>query len=1252
MKNILICTFLSLVLVSCAGKQTTEMKISFGAVTGSGNFPGGLIVMGESDAGEKFIQKVPSNDELIIEVPNGVWSFATFGWDGSEIFEGTSYCDVREDIQLNGGDFNLNLSATAVKCNHPVFGSTVHPSTSDFLPLRFSSCMGIQNYIANGDVGPDVATMVCDGSDGPLPGGAASVKVSLYEFALGTAATAGQTGLTSKCYDLTGPEVNTNIKLPFGASDVPMPYKIEAFPSASCGGTPEVYIFTNGLSVTPVDNRAVAVLDNTNHRSVVLLHTDSCTGSMLTNTPFANSPVTTGNTRLICNETQWNNISTELGNGESYQLGQDIDFEGSNTTISTDFKGEIQGGMFSLKNGDNPLFETIVSRDNERTSIRNITIDNFNITITSGGSSSYGIMANEMRSTGTADSEGIELDNIEIKSNSSISVNDVNYTGKLGGVIGVIDTDTNDPASTQEYLSLRFVRSMANVTSTSTQATSSTGGLVGAITGSVTSNNGGISLEFNSVGFKEENQENPTRINVYGGYDVGGLVGYLNNAEIRDGNFAFVNMKGTNHIGGLIGRAYKQTRVNNSFADVYFTPEAVSSDLGGAIGQLNNDSELHMDGVVGVLKTPETTSFKVDYVGGLVGYATYSVGPTMSIKNSKGYIETSTDGQSYGGIFGNFNGQSGSATVESSVAIANISTQTADSSLNTNRGGIAGRAKYLTAKDMVVQIGAIIGHQSIGGGFGTSESATIENTDIVALLLESDRTGANNNIGGVVGYVNTTGTTTLNDIKADITNISLSGKATANCATDSCGLVIGKNSQTTMTAERVISVVTAITDNNSPLTPIGAGANWTDGTHYNNVFDDDAIVEDCTTAGAKFEWDAGNSICNLVMRNIWKDFGSEVDTETGLTNYFSGGGLEPLLIEDENDWNDIQDKAILMSKTFKLTNDIDFQNGTFNPIGSAQSAGNKFKGRILPDGNKIMNITYTTASGSGETAGGLFPKIESARIGHWDDPLVIENLSLDGTLSNVGVIGQAEGHSEVMIQVKNGSITTDAGTTIGVGGIVGYIWNGNVRVSDSSYEGSIDAPDAEGVGGIVGDMSDSGGIEIEKTSVKLKKIIGENSVGGFVGTSNDSNKVNISNSYVWFDINGDQNGSNDDVVVNAVSAQKVASLVGNANATAATKLNIKNVYADISNAQVDSNMVSLVQGGAFGQTNINLSSTVIVDPNDISDSPISNTVTHYDTQALLQGNSNFNTSDDRSDWVVDTNGRLVLRWEVHGFDHN
>jgi hypothetical protein len=1216
------------------------MKVSIGAVTGSGDFPGGLFVLGKNiSTGQAFSQKVPVSDALDLELPNGNWKFLAMGWDsGSEHFEGNVFCDVKDNVNLTGGDFELNLNVTAAGCSQAAFGPH---GTYNFLPVKFNTCLDIAGHIANGSsIDP---AMVCDGTDGVLDGEAQSVRVSMMNLELGQAHSSAEIALSGKCIPFSSSVGASSIKLPHGSNPIKMPLYIETFDNGVCTDNANTsgFLFVNGLgSVTPAD-RGIGVSDVSTFMSV-FLHEDACNPTQTGNASFGNGTPGGGVPRLICSAAQWNFIDSEQPVSETYIVGTDIDFSAGtqNTTIASDFKGEIQGNWHILKKGTSPLFDRVSTSAEtgswRGTSIRNLNIENFVIS-SSESANHQGIIVNTVASNSTSNSR-VEISDINIDL-SSITMNDGSHTAAVGGVIGKIDFNTSTPAS-GEYAFVRKIKSMADV-STASSATTGVGGLVGEIDFAVGSGN--VALELNSVG-KEDSSENLFKVNINGVINIGGLVGQMSNGEIRDGNSAITKISAQSLVGGLVGYVptLKSVSISNSTAYLEFIPIANSINIGGLVGSLAADSGLTLKGGLGALEIA-ASGYQVDKVGGVVGSASYTAAPNFSIKNTKTYLNITSDGFSYGGIIGEFTGPSFNPNqIDSSVAMGVIETETS-STQNIQRGGIAGVATFLSASKTISNFFSINGHAYIGGIYGDSIDSSGVELFFKGNLNTTNSTSLDIYIGGVTGsHTASTSALDFEAIKIQTTISIPNSTGTCSLGDMACGLITGFQSYTgTIKFDGVIAYG-VINDSASDITE-NCGDDSGNVSYCSGEFTNirSNANTDCSGLGASpFDFNPyGSNQCELLFEAAWKNFGYNSTN----SEYIAGNLIEPFEIDTPSKWNAIGKDALLMKKSFGLTADLNFTSG-YIPIGGNDAAilDERFSGNIIPNGHKIYNITHTTPTGGTEDYGGLFPiVISGARIGLRHDPLYVEDTVIHADQSGSGIIGYAS-YSNISIIAKNVDID---GTAAGaVGGIVAMV-DGDTQINNSSFNGSIDMTAAVNVGGLIGQVkvSTSTNISIEDSFVDINKLVGTNNVGGLIGYVNPtSTTVKIENAYVWFDKKNINVAGND-----FESVGTFAGVIGNVIGSVA----LENVYVDYSNATVAASATCMFGGTGFTPTKNGPVAMITPSGGCVDSTTDTNTAyTSFTTHKLMADDAgNEFDYNDNDDWILNSSGSLILDWEVNGF---
>lgn len=206
---------------------------------------------------------------------------------------------------------------------------------------------------------------------------------------------------------------------------------------------------------------------------------------------------------------------------------------------------------------------------------------------------------------------------------------------------------------------------------------------------------------------------------------------------------------------------------------------------------------------------------------------------------------------------------------------------------------------------------------------------------------------------------------------------------------------------------------------------------------------------------------------------------------------------------------------------FKLTNNINVDAASFaptnSPIGySASGEVSSFSGSLLGNGMSVTGISLS----SSVHGVGLFMKLDGAEI---------NNLSLFGALSSNGTTDSIRS-SGALAAISYGGVSlssvlnlasvtgiNDVGGLIGkshgdtfltrvsnygdvigsnnVGGLIGRSLDGNISVSLSINDGSIDGS-SDDIGGLIGDV---GGHAFIESSQNLSRVEGNQTVGGLIG---------------------------------------------------------------------------------------------------------------------------------------------------------
>jgi len=1227
----------TLIITSCSQKtQKSPLKVTFGAASAA--FSGNLIVFGSNNLGHSFVKEVSAaDDELSIDLKNGIWKFGAIGWDGSNNFEGDSFCDAIGPFNLNGDEQIVSLITTKAKCSNAIFGG--HYNAAGLLPLKFNSCLNIKNYLLTEGPAAAPANLICDGSMEQLDGGALSVSISLVtgDFAP-NGSVSNMAKINSQCISVSSSQVLSDVKLPFGSSALSLGYIVKTYSSAGCisSDLADSYIYKKSFTELSHGQTGGATPDTGSIN--VSLHADACIGNHISNSPFAVSssiPGTAGNINIICTPAQLAQITSYTT--DSYELGKNIDLSDSFATIANVFSGNFNGKGFTLSNNDQAIFSSINTSSTADKEIRDLKITGFDITASAPSGQNFGVLANLIYSTGNGNE--LEVRNIEI-SQSTITVSG-GTNNNIGGLVGKIDFTTTPPVA-GEYLSIRGDSINVDLDYNSSGYI---GGIVGDGIGSATAQTG-VNFELNTVG------SSITPVSITGSSTTnaqGGIAGRANNLEIRLGNTVNASFTGDNKIGGFAGEA-KDSRIINSFSDIEVIPIVAATKIGGAVGKVENNKTIILDGVVSKLKFHDLSAAIHIKVGGLIGDINNTTAGTIEIKNSKALVDIDADGNSFGGIAGsvitNMNMATPTNTVYGSVVQGVINTFSTNSGNNVMRGSFFGYAEN-TKISRSVALTNIQGKYKIGGAIGkSSEGSIIDEVHIESTLEHTSNITNSYYIGGVIGQ--SVGAAASAEEAPSLTNnyVEVTINGVPNCFTLSsqyCGAIIGRNDVVGF-PYIITNTIVDVLDNDASVTASSnnhltlAANNLVTSTPTSIVFSNAS----CPGSGPFYS--VGGS-CFPTFVNRWRELGYSIDGSVEI--YKAGSIIDPFEINTVAEWNNIGDDSLLVSKSFKLMNDINFNYGAFNPIGTTDNTNSSqiFTGSITPNGKKLLNIAITSSL-TGQTGFGVFPNIAHAQIGYFNDPLVIDGLDMDitpGAASyNVGVVGSANG-GDLFIQVKNADINTTSVTN--VGGIVGGATD-HIRIESSGFEGSINSG-SNSVGGLIGNLAAGLNIklDIKSSYSKLTLLNGLNSVGGILGSDGGAgNSSHFENVYAKFI--GDNNN-----LTNELTIASGAGLVGSLGGTAALKnsvVDVTGVFLDCT-ANGDFSCFKPIAYSASGTIDDANSKTFVVDDLLSLTGGVTPTNNYSFTNTSSMYNDTNFPSDDK-DFVLDTNNDIRLNWDIYGFE--
>ncbi len=1200
MKNITL--LLILLFIGCAQEvQKTPLKVSIGAVTGSTLFPAGLIITGKSNNGFKISKKVPAGEEVDLILPNGTWSFSIIGWDDpSFLMQGNTYCDHKANISLSGQDIFLNFNASSSKCINDVrFGGNLNSAQDNFEPLKIVSCSQIRPYLVMQAGGTNVIPqgLNCQGgSNEPLPGEFKSFKVILPELIAGGQQLLVSNGaLVSDCVNAGSLNyITSSLNIPRGSESVFLPTIIRGFSGPSCTGYTKDTTFTKGLYATAFDIQGASAYFQGSEFSA-FVNSATCTDEQIqqqiaNSDPFPLSIAGTPSSYLICREDDLQYIADST-NGDTdgvYHLGQDIDLGGSNTSINQDFNGIFKGNFKKISNGNQPLFASIKLNTSMEVEISNLTLESFNIT----GNDNFGVLTNYLGHPTSANYKGAEVWGIKVVDGSITST--MSGAG-IGGLIGVIDLSNNTSASNDDQVFIRR-NSVNGISITSNMQDQYLGGLVGKSIGASAAVK--VAYEINKVGMPADDDITDTSEQVYlystgylqGSGAVGGMLGTSEFTEIRDFNYVIAEVEANENVGGLIGFASTDTKIENSFSLLTYLPDTGSNcsassvtntcnNIGGIIGKVNDSNNVKIEGTVNKLIIDSHTR-QLDNVGGIVGRNDSGGVSNLEIKDVSTTLNIESGGNYYGGLIGYFAPTSDnggiSETITSSIVRGYIKFGSG-ATTDEYRAGLAGYASHLRTYLSSVDI-EIEGSLGLAGGYAysTGQSKIIE-THLKSKLISDLNVASDYKIGGAIGYLaNYPGTIPLDLLKIESDIELLNKDMSSPTYYESIGVVFGQANLST-TSEIFANTILAnsialgsIVDTNSSevagiYSNFLCGEDDTIGTvgscNTSNGFTTDVYTTENTTAcsnlsGNPFVMDTVQSnTCVPLFYKKWLEVGLE--TVDGTDYLRAGSKLEPILLKTPQDWDAIGNDMFMVRKTYALGNNIDFNGATTNLIGDGT---NPFQGQMLSNGYRIEDT-------SGQ---GLFGKIQNGKIGDRRKPFNIDSLNLECATTNCGIVNEADG-AELYINATNINLQDGGNTLQCLGGFVGGVaTSSNLSIEHSKFHGTINAPNSNQVGALIGCLADGStpSVSIEDVGVDLFALIADDFVGGLIGHTDTSQTIEVTNAYVHFIPNTTYSPQ-----INSIGGPYIAGLIGNLESAITTS----NVLIDIREATYSGNFDACIK---------------------------------------------------------------------------
>ena len=523
---------------------------------------------------------------------------------------------------------------------------------------------------------------------------------------------------------------------------------------------------------------------------------------------------------------------------------------------------------------------------------------------------------------------------------------------------------------------------------------------------------------------------------------IGALIGWAENASIQVEDISsdgiFKNLRGNNHVAGLIGKLYGQidarkiklqhTTLNNfpisgnqnvggligeaflqaasSFKDITIDmPIKGSSYVGGLIGQIRSETPTNI--LIAIenfqLSNPANRSQIQggSYVGGMIGYShkTHANAFTIELKGESLFHASITGQSAIGGIFGSLDDTQIQITPASRLYMDNESLEASSGICGTLAGALSyqepGKEILLDPEILVINPNIKIkGGNNVGGIIGKLYNETLTGTYtpefsttnvIVSKIprpifpgnINSEKPYRENaaSIGGIVGYAD------KSTLRRLFTQPSIYGRSTV-------GGIIGYAS--------------------------------------------DTQISDC---GVKTEtFNNGNNSAIMVGGIIGQASCSSHCEFSNLVNYSN------------------------------ISSGSNYIGGIFGSMVAGTSV------KI----NKVVNLGKISATNNvggiiGKTSGKDIEVYDAANFG------VIQGIAGDKECGVGGIAGAAEDAITIYKSVNHGNITINRNAKYyGAGGILGYVKQGGAHVRYCCNRANIDYPkdkeDSHGIGGIVGSI--------------------------------------------------------------------------------------------------------------------------------------------------------------------------------------
>ena len=506
-------------------------------------------------------------------------------------------------------------------------------------------------------------------------------------------------------------------------------------------------------------------------------------------------------------------------------------------------------------------------------------------------------------------------------------------------------------------------------------------------------------------------------------------------------------------------------------------------DCVGLFGLAVDNGFVRDVGVVNVTVTGDR------YVGGLVGWYSYSDGTAVSNSYCTGAVTGRTD---VGGLIGWSEGGDVTDSYSTSTVVG-----------NSHIGGLVGRNYYGTVSNSYYT-GSVTGGSAVGGLVGQNE----QDGDVTNSYSNATVVGSSS-VGGLVGRNHDFAGPFIDGgaISSSYSTGIVSGSLRVGglVGDNDAGTVSNSYSTGNVTGEELVGGLVGDC-------PTGLWGDFPYGTVSNSYYNYDKVFingENIITMGALFREDFDQWLAN----DKFLDVNERLSQEDGYYVVNNVSDFKELLAFGQNN-----------SLRFRLKNDLDLaaEPNFYIPYFSGEFDGN---------GHKVLNLSFDFHFiNSVGLFGYLTPDGKVAQVG-------VENVNITGAYSVGGLVGWNEG--TVSSSNSSGSVTGD----YLVGGFVAL---NEGTIIDSYSTGSVSG--SSHVGGLVGE--NRGTI---RDSYSTSSVIGDNFAGGLVGSNSDEGTVIDSFStgaVTGNDRVGGLVGANHDIVSNSYSTgsvtgdDKVGGLVG------------------------------------------------------------------------------------------------------------